>query len=345
MRVRFLAVLVMTLLLGGGASAASDGNSALKEALARRHATITKPAPAPVKVTAPASAKSATPASTEASPSAPAEVAAPAPVNTPTPAPTETPAAPAGGTSATTEERTAPPAAETGSAAPAPAAANTAETATTPPAAGTSHAEAEHPPATGPQAVWEDLLQGNQRFVMGEPQPRLLISSRQRLVYGQQPKAIILTCSDSRVSPELIFDKGLGDIFVVRTAGNVADPVALGSIEYAAEHLHAGLLVILGHENCGAVAAAASGEKMPSPNLEAIVSKIKPAIEKTRGWATGDELIHRGVIGNIHQSARDVIANSPLVRESIADGKLVVVKAVYDLKTGEVTTLPEANSL
>lgn len=150
---------------------------------------------------------------------------------------------------------------------------------------------------------------------------------------------IVLGCSDSRVSPTLVFDKSLGDLFVVRTAGNIADPVALGSIEYAAEHLHARMLVVIGHEKCGAVSATLSGEKMPSPNLDAIVRKILPAVEKVRACGEGDQLMSLAVEANARQSARDLLENSPILAHEAAAGKLTIVTAVYRLKNGEVVRL------
>lgn len=187
--------------------------------------------------------------------------------------------------------------------------------------------------------IWTDLMAGNARFVAGKPEPRQLIATREELAKGQHPKVIVLTCSDSRVCPETIFDKGLGEVFVVRTAGNVADPVALGSIEYAVEHLKAKMLVVLGHEKCGAVAAAASGEKMPSPNLEAIVSKITPALDTVKGASNKDELASMGIEANARQSGTDVVRNSKIVEEKLAAGELTLVEAVYHLKSGEVTRL------
>jgi carbonic anhydrase len=194
--------------------------------------------------------------------------------------------------------------------------------------------------AQGPEELWLDLVQGNERFMGGKSQPRPVVQMRRELASGQQPRVIVLGCADSRVSPELVFDKGLGDLFVVRTAGNVADPVALGSIEYAVEHLHARLLVVLGHEKCGAVAAAASGITMPTPGLAAIVSKISPAIDALRaGGAAGDELVYLGVQANVLTSARDLVESSPIVRSHLESRKLAIVKAVYRLATGEVVRL------
>lgn len=186
------------------------------------------------------------------------------------------------------------------------------------------------------ERLWRDLMAGNARFVRQSANPREFIETRRRLANGQQPKVIVLACADSRVSPELLFDKNLGELFVIRTAGNIADKVALGSIEYAVEHLHAPLLVVLGHERCGAVGAAASGGEMPTENLKAIVEQIQPAIKKVEGKASGAALTDLQVKANVHQSVVDIVRNSPIVREHLESGKLSVVKAVYDLDSGEV---------
>jgi len=188
--------------------------------------------------------------------------------------------------------------------------------------------------------VWSSLMAGNSRFVAGNPQPRALIALRHKLASGQSPKVIILSCSDSRVGPELIFDQSLGDIFVVRTAGNVADPIALGSIEYAVDHIHSPLLVVLGHQKCGAVSAACSGSKMPSPNLEAIVEKISPAVAQAKTYAKADDLVESAVKENVRQSAKDVLANSEIIRNAVNSGKLKVIEAEYELDTGKVVRLP-----
>jgi carbonic anhydrase len=184
--------------------------------------------------------------------------------------------------------------------------------------------------------AWSSLMAGNSRFVAGKPEARDLVPLRQKLASGQSPKAIILSCSDSRVGPELIFDQSLGDVFVVRTAGNVADPVALGSIEYAVDHLHSPLLVVLGHQKCGAVNAACSGEKMPSKNLDAIVEKIGPAVTQAKTYAKADDLLESAIKENVHQSAKDVLANSDIIRDAAKSGKLHVVEAEYELDSGKV---------
>lgn len=189
------------------------------------------------------------------------------------------------------------------------------------------------------ERLWIELLAGNKRFVNGKPSEREFVKTRQELAEGQHPRVIVLGCADSRVSPELVFDKNLGELFVVRTAGNVADPVALGSIEYAVEHLHASLLVVLGHEKCGAVAAAAGG-KMPTPNLEAIVKKIAPALKPLQqGGATGDLLTSLGVEANVRLSARELVKNSDILRHEQDAGKLTIIPAVYRLANGEVSRI------
>lgn len=191
------------------------------------------------------------------------------------------------------------------------------------------------------EKIWADLMEGNQRFQAGKPATRELVERRAKLAGGQQPQVIVLACSDSRVCPSLIFDKNLGDLFVIRTAGNVADPVALGSIEYAAEFLQSKLLVVLGHENCGAVAAAASGGKVPSPNLESIVHRVRPAIDSVKGRAEGDELLRLAEQANVRSSADDLLRNSPLLQQKVADGKLTLIKALYRLSSGQVIRLAD----
>lgn len=189
--------------------------------------------------------------------------------------------------------------------------------------------------------IWADLMEGNKRFQAGKPAPRDLVGRREELAGGQHPQVIVLACSDSRVCPSLLFDKTLGDLFVIRTAGNVADSVSLGSIEYAAEYLDAKVLLILGHENCGAVAAAASGGNVPSPNLESIVARVRPAVESVRKQAEGDDLLRLAEQANVRQSADDLLRNSLLLRQKIEAGRLTLIKAVYRMSTGEVVRLPQ----
>jgi len=206
----------------------------------------------------------------------------------------------------------------------------------TAPAHHTMHAASE---TSSAEQVWTKLMAGNARFVAGKPQAYPLPSLRQKLASAQSPHVIVLSCSDSRVSPELTFDQSLGGLFVVRTAGNVADPIALGSIEYAVDHFHSPVLVALGHQKCGAVIAACAGGKMPSPNLEAIMSKIDPAVARAKTYAQADDLVESAVKENVHQSAKDVLANSEIIRDAVKTGKLTVIEAEYQLDSGEVRRL------
>lgn len=188
-------------------------------------------------------------------------------------------------------------------------------------------------------AIWADLMKGNQRFVSGKHTNAPFAAVRRELTKGQHPNVIILGCADSRVPPELVFDKNLGDLFVIRAAGNIADAVALGSIEYAVEHLHSSVLVVLGHESCGAVAAALSGEEMPTSNLRAIVERIAPAFEGSSACPMGGKINMECVQLNVRQSAKDVLMKSPIIKEAVEHGKLTIVRAVYKLETGEVVKI------
>jgi carbonic anhydrase len=186
-------------------------------------------------------------------------------------------------------------------------------------------------------SIWADLMAGNQRFVAGQPASREYLKLRSQLAKGQSPRTVVLGCADSRVSPELIFDKNLGDLFAVRAAGNVAGPIDLGSIEYAVEHLGSSVIVVLGHSECGAVKAACSGETLPAPNLTAIADKIRPACSKA-GSKNATEL---SVEQNVRQSAKDLLANSSILREFVHQGKVHIIEAVYHLDSGQVVRLKD----
>jgi carbonic anhydrase len=205
-----------------------------------------------------------------------------------------------------------------------------------PPAAHHAH---ETQPRQSAAEIWSDLMSGNQRFVADKLKPRGLVSTRESLTKSQHPKAIVLSCSDSRVPPELVFDQTLGDLFVVRAAGNIAGPLGLASIEYAFDHLGSTVLVVLGHTKCGAVTAACSGEKMPTANLRAMVDQINPAVLKTKGSATGDALVEAAIKENVHESAMNVLAHSEILRHAKEQGKLTVFEAEYQLDTGRVIRL------
>jgi carbonic anhydrase len=184
--------------------------------------------------------------------------------------------------------------------------------------------------------IWNSLMAGNARYVAGHAKARAIVSLRQSLAKDQHPKVAVLSCSDSRVPPELIFDQSLGDLFVVRSAGNIADAIGRGSLEYAVEHLGTTMVVVMGHTSCGAVKAACSGEKMPTPNLQAIVDQIDPAVELAKTQAQGDAVLDAAIRDNVAQSTKDLLAHSDVLHRMVDEGKISVVEAVYHLDTGKV---------
>ncbi|HAM50328.1 MAG TPA: carbonic anhydrase [Nitrospiraceae bacterium] len=181
------------------------------------------------------------------------------------------------------------------------------------------------------------LIDGNIRFMSGGlAKKNIGESKRQELAKGQQPFATVISCSDSRVAPEIIFDQGLGDIFVVRVAGNVVEATTLGSIEYGVEHLHTPLLVILGHESCGAVQAALETKGKPEGNIGAILKKIMPAVNAARkAHKNPSETLNIAIQENIKNTYKDVM-KSKIVSELVHEGKLKVIGAEYYLGTGKV---------
>nr|WP_041970718.1 carbonic anhydrase [Geobacter sp. OR-1] len=188
------------------------------------------------------------------------------------------------------------------------------------------------------------LMDGNKRYVANQMSGQKLcdLPTREALAKGQKPYAIILSCSDSRVPPEIIFDKGLGEIFVVRVAGNIPDPVILGSIEYAAEHLGSPLIMVLGHERCGAVTAAVDAKGKPEGNIGAIIRTITPAVKQARKEAAGKskpELVEVAIDDNVKLVAAALTRQSKVIKHLVAEGKVKIVSAKYDLDDGTVTLL------
>jgi carbonic anhydrase len=182
------------------------------------------------------------------------------------------------------------------------------------------------------------LKAGNARFVAGSAEaPPIGGPRRTELVAGQHPFAIVLSCADSRVPPEHIFNVGLGDLFVVRTAGEVTDKAVLASVEYAAEHLHVPLLVVMGHGACGAVKAASESHKESlGPNLDYLVRAIHPAVEHAKE-APVDARLRAAILANVEQVINDTLAKSAILGEAVEKGHLQVVGAYYDLGPGTVT--------
>ncbi len=192
------------------------------------------------------------------------------------------------------------------------------------------------PYISGTEAL-NKLVEGNRRFVTGNLCPKNLGREKREdlLVNGQHPFAVIITCSDSRVPPELVFDQALGDLFVVRVAGNVLDSVSLGSVEYAVDHLHTPLVVVMGHENCGAVQATVEGGEPPG-SIGSITALIRPAVDRVRAIGLeGRELCEKATDENVKTSL-EVLRKSPVVRHLVDEGRLTVLGAKYHVGSGEV---------
>jgi carbonic anhydrase len=190
-----------------------------------------------------------------------------------------------------------------------------------------------------PDSVLAELKDGNARHVQHRyVHPHESAARQRELVTGQHPHAEILSCADSRVPPEIVFDQGLGDLFVVRVAGNVATDTEIGSLEYGAVHLHIPFLVVLGHEGCGAVTAAVQGGE-PEGHIAAIVNLLKPAVDKSKGM-TGDP-VGNAVRINVQLVVQQLRSSTPILSELVAQGKLKILGGVYSLDTGKVTWLAD----
>jgi carbonic anhydrase len=206
------------------------------------------------------------------------------------------------------------------------------------PTGAATHEETETP--LSPNAVLNRLRLGNARFSLGKSTFAGIDAARslETAEKGQKPVATILACSDSRVPVEYIFDQGLGDLFVVRVAGNVSDTDEIGTIEYGTEHLGTPLLVVLGHTKCGAVTAVVQGDSVHG-KIPQLVDNILPAVqiarEKNPGLE-GKDLIPKAIEANIFRSIEDILLGSEIVRERVREKKLRVEAALYDIATREV---------
>ncbi|AOW95072.1 carbonic anhydrase [Rhodococcus sp. WMMA185] len=193
-------------------------------------------------------------------------------------------------------------------------------------------------PNTSPASAWKSLQQGNDRFVNGEViHPSQGIADRAKLVEGQHPTAVLFGCGDSRVAAEIIFDQGLGDMFVVRTAGHVIDDSVLGSIEFAVEVLNVPLIVVLGHDSCGAVKAtvdALDGGKVPNGFIRSIVERVAPSILMGRGdgLTTVDEFVRRHVV----ETGSLLMQRSRIIADRVEQGKCAIAGATYKLSDGRM---------
>jgi len=220
-------------------------------------------------------------------------------------------------------------------------------------AAGLAFANSNSGQSVSPDEALQKLMDGNKRYVENKLTNAAMSDSATRasLSKSQKPYAIILSCSDSRVPPELIFDKGLGEVFVVRVAGNIPDPVVLGSIEYAAEHLGSPLVMVLGHERCGAVTATvdSKGKTTGSANIDAIVKAIEPNMklatkdcdackgEKKCAETKKSEFVECVIDANAKKVAANLTKKSKILKHLVDEKKIKIVAAKYDLDDGMVT--------
>jgi carbonic anhydrase len=203
-------------------------------------------------------------------------------------------------------------------------------------------ADPAHPeqPTVAPAKAIAKLKEGNGRYTSGNLEhPGQTTERRAELTKDQHPFAVILSCSDSRVPPEIVFDQGLGDLFVVRVAGNVIDDHGLGSIEYAVDHLGARLIVVLGHQSCGAVKAAketiAAKSKAPG-HIQSLVTAIQPVVE-----ATAKDDLDTTVKANVKYVVQALRSSTPILKAKVDSGEVQVIGGYYSLDTGDVSLLDE----
>jgi carbonic anhydrase len=201
--------------------------------------------------------------------------------------------------------------------------------------------EGPAPNAISPDAALQLLVQGNERYAANAPEQKDYSAGRAARVSAQFPIAAILSCSDSRVAPELAFDQGPGDLFVVRLAGNFLNDDGLASLEYAVRFLRVPLLVVLGHSNCGAVAAAIKvvmdRAELPG-HLPELIDSIKPAVIAAHGRHPGD-LLAAAIEENVKLNVKRMHDDEPVLSEALAAKKIAAVGGVYDLATGKVSLL------
>ena len=195
-------------------------------------------------------------------------------------------------------------------------------------------------PSVSADQALEQLMAGNARFVAHAPQhPNQSAARVHELAGGQHPIAVVLSCADSRVGPELVFDQGLGDLFVVRVAGNIADDATIGSIEYAVEHLGAPLIVVMGHQKCGAVTAAMNGGESGN-HIHAVVDPILPVVAEARKSAA--DPLDAAIRLNVNRVVDQLEHTTPILAAKVGDRTLRIVGAYYSLEDGQVTLLTGA---
>ena len=181
------------------------------------------------------------------------------------------------------------------------------------------------------------LLEGNQRYITGGAlHPNQSFEHRLELAEGQKPIAAILTCADSRVSPEIIFDQGLGDLFVLRVAGNVINDLFVGSLEYAVEHLNVSLLMVLGHSECGAVDATVKGGQPPG-HINSLVQAIKPALDRLKKQSP--DWVNIVAKENVKIGVERLRISEPILTARYEEGNIDIVGAFYNIKSGKVSLI------
>jgi carbonic anhydrase len=193
------------------------------------------------------------------------------------------------------------------------------------------------PAAIGADVLWKALQTGNQQYVSGKLTYENLRGDRDVVAQGQTPPITVLACADSRVPPELVFNQTVGGLFVIRTAGNIADTYGVASIEYAIAHGWTSLVVVLAHQECGAVKAALSLTDPATPSLIALVHRIRGSFYGTEWDAANKDAVKKATVANAKAAAAGLLADSALIRGAVAEGKVKIVVAYYSLDTGEVT--------
>jgi carbonic anhydrase len=209
--------------------------------------------------------------------------------------------------------------------------------------AGSAPSLAAAPTPGAAVASWRKLADGNARFVADRQiHPHQQLAWRQTLINGQRPFACVLGCADSRVSPELVFDHGLGDLFTVRAVGEVLDDAVVGSIEYAVEHLHVPLVVVLGHANCGAVRAAIDlvrGNSTITGAINTVARAIEATVRSTPANPDDAAFLSACVHSQAKRVAAELVQRSTAIREHVERRRVVISAAAYDLRSGQVQRL------
>ena len=190
--------------------------------------------------------------------------------------------------------------------------------------------------APTPDQLWSAMVQGNKQFVAGSIKYDNLKAEREALKDSQLPPITVLSCSDSRVPPELIFNQSIGGLFVIRAAGNVSDEFGIASIEYAIAQGWTKLLVVLAHESCGAVKASLEGGDPPTPALRSLVTRIRTSFVGVPYDSHDKDNIRKAAEANARASAAQLLAHSSVIRDAVSTEKIKVVAAYYSLTTGEV---------